>query len=420
MAAEANAITAALQEHTALLSCLKRHGAKLRGAGAAARANLTGSPLSTAVMDAGAAADAQRKAAADLAAAHKRLAEERRLWEEAVVRLARPKTCLQLQGLATGGRDGMYTIFPPDDVQFRGVKVYCDMSTDGGGWTLVAYGPEGQVGGPMGVSHGAFDPVRRNATAGLNALWVAQASREIAVSWVPDALAARAGPLPPSGPMRSYGAAAAYAVPVPSTTDLALTPAPPPQTCVSDRGDYTVTSVRCLRMPEERDEAAAALERDHREAEADQAADGAMPAHEDENDVMGFGGDAGNGVDKTTRKAYDGSAPKLPPREGTKEEHCQLPASMYTGTQSLGVCHGHAYGVVLRGAPAQDCDGPLELGGEGSRTQPLVPGAPADAPKQGPAQLGIMVGVDGTPGCAGVMDQTRHGFVPRHVAVWMR
>ncbi|KAA0171043.1 hypothetical protein FNF28_01048 [Cafeteria roenbergensis] len=321
-----------------------------------------------------------------------------------------------LQGLATGGTDGMYTIFPPDDVQFRGVKVYCDMTTDGGGWTLVAYGQEGQVGGPMGVSHGMYDPVNRSASAGLNALWVAQASKEVALSWMPKGADAKA---PPSGPMHTYGAAAAYAVPIPATTDLALTPAPPPQTCVSDRGDYTVTTVRCLAMPKKADAAEQARRENQRQAEAAQAAEsGAAPA--EANDALGFGGDAGNGVDSSDRKAVDGSGATLPPPQGTQTEHCKLPARMYTGTQSLGVCHGHAYGVVLRGAPDQDCDGPLALGEGGSKSQPLVPGAPADAPRQGPAQLGLMVGVDGTPGCAGVMDQGRDGFVPRYVAVWMR
>ncbi|KAA0173212.1 hypothetical protein FNF27_05300 [Cafeteria roenbergensis] len=415
--AEARAIAAALREHTLLLACLRKRGSRLRGAGAAAAArNVSGAPLALAAVNSTAAAEAQRSAAADLAAAHKRLAEERRLWEEAVVRLARPKTCLQLQGLATGGTDGMYTIFPPDDVQFRGVKVYCDMTTDGGGWTLVAYGQEGQVGGPMGVSHGMYDPVNRSASAGLNALWVAQASKEVALSWMPKGADAKA---PPSGPMHTYGAAAAYAVPIPATTDLALTPAPPPQTCVSDRGDYTVTTVRCLAMPKKADAAEQARRENQRQAEAAQAAEsGAAPA--EANDALGFGGDAGNGVDSSDRKAVDGSGATLPPPQGTQTEHCKLPARMYTGTQSLGVCHGHAYGVVLRGAPDQDCDGPLALGEGGSKSQPLVPGAPADAPRQGPAQLGLMVGVDGTPGCAGVMDQGRDGFMPRYVAVWMR
>ena len=51
---------------------------------------------------------------------------EHRRWVEAVVRLARPKTCRQLLGLASGGTDGVYTVFPPDHPearhQYQGVR----------------------------------------------------------------------------------------------------------------------------------------------------------------------------------------------------------------------------------------------------------------------------------------------------------
>ena len=50
--------------------------------------------------------------------ARKEVNDERVKWEEAVVRLARPKTCKQLLGLATGGTSGKYTIFPPEHTTF--------------------------------------------------------------------------------------------------------------------------------------------------------------------------------------------------------------------------------------------------------------------------------------------------------------
>jgi hypothetical protein len=121
-----------------------------------------------------------------------KLEEERRLWEEAVVRLARPKTCRQLLGLATGGRDGVYTVFPPEHSQlgqgqgclagdgkayspscnrmYHGQEVYCDMLTDSGGWTLVGYAEKGRLGSRMTTAHGKYTPMDRRGSANLNAI----------------------------------------------------------------------------------------------------------------------------------------------------------------------------------------------------------------------------------------------------------
>ena len=46
-----------------------------------------------------------------------------------------PESCLELSNASPGLADGLYTIDPGDDGEFT---VYCDMTTDGGGWTRIA------------------------------------------------------------------------------------------------------------------------------------------------------------------------------------------------------------------------------------------------------------------------------------------
>jgi hypothetical protein len=194
----------------------------------AASGNITGALAS--------AADARAK----LAAANAALEGERQRWEEAVVRLVRPKSCLQLQALATGGRSGMYTVFPPDDFQYRGIKVYCDMSTENGGWTLVATAPKGGLAGPMSVTNGDSTTVDRATAGNVNAVWIAQASSEMAIAWTSASASA------PTGGISSYGAAIAVSLPSLAPINLATMPPPPLQSCNSENGDFTAVSVRCI------------------------------------------------------------------------------------------------------------------------------------------------------------------------------
>ena len=79
---------------------------------------------------------------------------------------------------------------------------------------------------------------------------------------------------------------------------------------------------------------------------------------------------------------------------------CGMPKQMYTGTDSLGVCGGHAYGLVSSADEAASCDWTL------------------DKPrKEGRA---VMIGLDETQGCSGVIQNTTGLVVPVSMAIWVR
>ena len=86
---------------------------------------------------------------------------------------------------------------------------------------------------------------------------------------------------------------------------------------------------------------------------------------------------------------------------------CNLPRKMFTGTDSLGVCQGHAYGLVGLNAKNSNngmCD--WRVNNDKSHTA-------------------FYIGIDGTKKCSGIVDKNRpkndeNAVLPTTVGIWVR
>jgi hypothetical protein len=117
--------------------------------------------------------------------------------------------------LAAGGSagDGLYWVDPDGGSTANAYQTYCDMTTSGGGWTLVAYAADRSQGFPrMDVDAGAFHPYFRSGKASRSAVGIAHLSTEMALAY--RSIVGDAGSLSQSND------AVAFVIPDPSIVDF--------------------------------------------------------------------------------------------------------------------------------------------------------------------------------------------------------
>ena len=117
-----------------------------------------------------------------------------------------PSSCSEIKNADASSKSGMYRLF-------SGELNFCDMSTDGGGWTMVAYGPKGMV-GDLRTGSVSDQSVDKSGAAWINpnAVTLVNNGKEIAYAWTTKTKV--------NGGINSFESAVRFTKPTGQTMDL--------------------------------------------------------------------------------------------------------------------------------------------------------------------------------------------------------